>query len=77
MNKLTLFLLLFCMVLFAQAQKTIQKQVKIVFYDAQNKPATLDKVNADLEKHVLTHLLTKRQYGNDSVIYRVEKPPGI
>lgn len=75
MNKLTLLLSLFCMVLSVQAQETTQKKAKIIFYDAENKPASLDKVNADLEKYVLTHLLAEMRYSDDSIVYRVEKKP--
>lgn len=75
MSKLTLFLSLFSMVLSVKAQQTTQKKAKIIFYDAENKSATMDKFNADLKKYVLTHLLSRRQYGEDSTVYIVKKKP--
>lgn len=75
MKKLTLLLSLFCMAFTLKAQETTQKKTKIIFYDAENKLATMDKVKADLEKHVLTHLLSETRFGEDSVVYRMEKKP--
>ena len=73
--KVPLLFLLFCITISVQAQETAQKKPKIIFYDVDNKPASLDKLNADLKKYVATHLLSERKYGNDSTVYRVKKMP--
>jgi peroxiredoxin len=74
-RKVALLFSLICFAISVQAQEAAQKKPKIIFYDADNKLANIDKLNADLKKYVATHLLSERRYNNDSVVYKVERMP--
>lgn len=74
-RKIALLFSLICVAISVQAQESAQKKPKIIFYDADNKLATIDKFNADLKKYFATHLSSERRFNNDSVVYKVEKMP--
>lgn len=75
MKTLSLFLLFLLTASFVEAQEISQKKPKTIFYDVEGKPASLDKINADLTTYIRTHILNETKYGSDSTVYRIIKKP--
>jgi len=62
-KKITSILFFLFVALFAEAQEILQKKPKIIFYDAEGKPASLDKVNDDLKTYVATLFCMNKNMG--------------